>query len=95
MRSFERFLVYIAAVFAMLAWLTARRAPGRAADAIAHDRIARQGSNAGGAAETPGDVIAARRARPAREPRRIQGGWRQAQLMTSSRGSDWPQPSWN
>ncbi len=50
MRSLERFLVYIAAVFAMLAWLTAWRTPG---------------------------------------------GRRLALLTTSSRGSDWPQPSGN
>jgi hypothetical protein len=100
MRPFDRFLVLLAAAFAMLAWLTARRAADASATSPQPDRPGDEPPVRGNASAEPGQAlraahIPAPQHRPVRDARRATGNRRIVRLGSGKRGGNWPQPSWN
>ena len=97
--SFDRFIILFAAAFAMLAWLTARRA---AAASATPPHAHRPGERPvpGNASAEPGQTLRAahvppRQHRPGRDAKRATGNRRIVRLGSGKSGGNWPQPHWS
>jgi hypothetical protein len=101
MRPFDRFLVILAAAFAMLAWLTVRRAAAASATPQHTHRPASERPVPGNAFALPGQAlraahVPAQQHRSGRDAKRATGNRRIVRLGSGKRGGgNWPQPSWN